>query len=191
MKKVAIVMGSDSDFPTLKPAIEILKQFGVGFEVYVASAHRTPAKVKEIASTAEEKGIGAFIVAAGAAAHLGGVIASYTTLPIIGVPVNATPLGGMDALLSTVQMPSGIPVATMAINGAKNAAIFAVEIFAVADADLQQKLKAYREDMVKGVEKKAAHVQELVGQMEYRDQVKGKINETVDQASKQVREFFK
>lgn len=190
MKKVAIVMGSDSDFPTLKPAIEILKQFGVGFEVHVASAHRTPAKVKEIASGADERGIGAFIVAAGAAAHLGGVIASYTTLPVIGVPVNAS-LGGVDALLATVQMPSGIPVATMAINGAKNAAIFAVEVFAVADAELAQKLKTYREDMVKSVEKKAAHVQEMVEQMEYRDQVKGQINSAVDQASKQVREFFK
>lgn len=186
MKKVAIVMGSDSDFPTLKPAIEILKQFNVEFEVHVASAHRTPAKVKEIASTAEERGVGAFIVAAGAAAHLGGVIASYTTLPVIGVPVNAS-LGGIDALLATVQMPSGIPVATMAINGAKNAAIFAVEIFAVADADLQKKLSDYREQMVAGVEKKAEHVRAMVEQMEYRDQVKGQVNE----AAKQVKEFFK
>lgn len=186
MKKVAIVMGSDSDFPTLKPAIEILKQFGIEFEVYVASAHRTPAKVKEIATNAREKGVGAFIVAAGAAAHLGGVIASYTTLPVIGIPVNAS-LGGMDALLATVQMPSGIPVATMAINGAKNAAIFAVEIFAVTDADLQKKLSDYREQMVAGVEKKAEHVQELVAQMNYREQVK----DQVDQAAKQVKEFFK
>ena len=131
--KVAIVMGSDSDWPILKPAVELLKQFGIESEVVVASAHRTPGKVRDFVTSAPERGIGAFISAAGAAAHLGGVIASYTTLPVIGVPINATPLNGMDALLSTVQMPSGIPVATMAINGAKNAAIFAVQIFAVSD----------------------------------------------------------
>ena len=101
-------MGSDSDWPILKPAYELLKQFGIEAEVVVASAHRTPAKVKEIVTTAPERGVGAFISAAGAAAHLGGVIASYTTLPVIGVPINATSLNGMDALLSTVQMPSGI-----------------------------------------------------------------------------------
>ena len=108
--------------------------------------------------SAGEKGIGAFIVAAGAAAHLAGVVASYTTLPVIGVPINATPLNGMDALLSTVQMPSGIPVATMAVNGAKNAAVFAAEIFAVSDEELREKLAAYREKMVQDVEKKAARV---------------------------------
>lgn len=158
--KVAIIMGSDSDWPILKPAAEVLKQFNVEFEVVVASAHRTPAKVREIVTTAEERGIGAFISAAGAAAHLGGVIASYTTLPVIGVPINATPLNGMDALLSTVQMPPGVPVATMAVNGAKNAAIFAVQIFAVADAGLKEKLSAYREKMAAEVEAKAARVQE-------------------------------
>lgn len=158
--KVAIIMGSDSDWPILKPAAEVLKQFDVDFEVVVASAHRTPAKVREIVTTAEERGIGAFISAAGAAAHLGGVIASYTTLPVIGVPINATPLNGMDALLSTVQMPPGVPVATMAVNGAKNAAIFAVQIFAVSDAGLKEKLAAYREKMAAEVEAKAARVQE-------------------------------
>ena len=158
--KVAIIMGRDSDWPILKPAAEVLKQFDVDFEVVVASAHRTPAKVREIVTTAEERGIGAFISAAGAAAHLGGVIASYTTLPVIGVPINATPLNGMDALLSTVQMPPGVPVATMAVNGAKNAAIFAVQIFAVSDAGLKEKLAAYREKMAAEVEAKAARVQE-------------------------------
>ena len=156
--KAAIIMGSDSDWPILKPAAEILKSFGIEAEVVVASAHRTPAKVRDFVMSAPEKGISVFIVAAGAAAHLAGVVASYTTLPVIGVPINATALNGMDALLSTVQMPSGVPVATMAINGAKNAAIFAVQIFAVSDKELAGKLAAYREKMVEDVEKKAARV---------------------------------
>lgn len=156
--KVAVLMGSDSDWPILKPAVEILKQFGIEAEVVVASAHRTPAKVREFVVSAPEKGISAFIVAAGAAAHLAGVVASYTTLPVIGVPINATALNGMDALLSTVQMPSGVPVATMAINGAKNAAIFAVQIFAVSNKDLADKLASYRSQMIQEVEKKAARV---------------------------------
>jgi 5-(carboxyamino)imidazole ribonucleotide mutase len=156
--KVAIVMGSDSDWPILKPAAELLKQFGIETEVVVASAHRTPKKVQDLVTSAPERGVGAFISAAGAAAHLGGVIASYTILPVIGVPINATPLNGMDALLSTVQMPSGIPVATMAINGAKNAAIFAAQIFAVSDPEIQKKLIAFREKMVEDVEQKAANV---------------------------------
>ena len=134
--KVAVVMGSDSDFPILKPAVDLLHQFNVETEVIVASAHRTPGKVRGLVSSAEERGVGAFISAAGAAAHL----------------------GGMDALLSTVQMPSGIPVATMAINGAKNAAIFAIEIFAVSDMNLRKQLKEYREKMVEEVEAKAAKV---------------------------------
>jgi 5-(carboxyamino)imidazole ribonucleotide mutase len=156
--KVAVLMGSDSDWPILKPAVEILKQFGIEAEVVVASAHRTPAKVREFVVSAPEKGISAFIVAAGAAAHLAGVVASYTTLPVIGVPINATALNGMDALLSTVQMPSGVPVATMAINGAKNAAIFAVQIFAVSNKELADKLASYRSQMIQEVEKKAARV---------------------------------
>jgi 5-(carboxyamino)imidazole ribonucleotide mutase len=151
-------MGSDSDWTVLKPAVELLKQFGIESVVEVASAHRTPARVREFVTSAPEKGVGVFIVGAGAAAHLAGVVASYTTLPVIGVPINATPLNGMDALLSTVQMPSGVPVATMAVNGAKNAAVLAVEIFAVADQNLQKKLADYRADMVKGVEAKAAKV---------------------------------
>ncbi|MGM9581527.1 MAG: 5-(carboxyamino)imidazole ribonucleotide mutase [Anaerovibrio sp.] len=161
--KVSIVMGSDSDWPILKPAYELLKKFDIEAEVVVASAHRTPAKVRELVTTAPERGIGAFISAAGAAAHLGGVIASYTTLPVIGVPINATPLNGMDALLSTVQMPSGIPVATMAVNGAKNAAIFVAQIFALSDAELAKKLADYRAKMVEEVEKKAARVEQQLG----------------------------
>ncbi len=156
--KAAILMGSDSDWNVLKPAAETLKKFGIEPVVEVASAHRTPARVREFVTSAPEQGIGAFIVGAGAAAHLAGVVASYTTLPVIGVPVNATALKGMDALLATVQMPSGIPVATMAIDGAKNAAIMVVEIFAVGDAKLAAQLKDYRAEMAKGVEKKAAKV---------------------------------
>lgn len=156
--KVGVLMGSDSDWPILKPAAALLKSFGIESEVAVASAHRTPGKVRDFICAAEEKGIGAFIVAAGAAAHLAGVVASYTTLPVIGIPVNATPLNGMDALLATVQMPSGVPVATMAVNGAKNAAILAVEIFAVSDKGLRGKLMDYRKKMAEDVEKKAARV---------------------------------
>lgn len=156
--KVAMMMGSDSDWPILKPAADLLEGFGIEYEVVVASAHRTPAKVHDFVTSAPERGVGVFISAAGAAAHLGGVIASLTTLPVIGVPINATPLNGLDALLSTVQMPSGIPVATMAVNGAKNAAIFAAQILAVGNPELQAKLVAHRKQMVEEVEQKAAKV---------------------------------
>lgn len=157
-------MGSDSDWPIMKPAVELLKEFGVEVDVIVASAHRTPAKVHEYAESARENGVGIIIAAAGAAAHLAGVIASYTTLPVIGVPVNATPLNGLDALLSTVQMPSGIPVATMAVNGAKNAAVFALEIFGARDDAVAKQLEAYREKLREGVAKKAARVAAQVNQ---------------------------
>lgn len=145
--KVAIIMGSNSDWPVLESAEQTLREFGVETEVVVASAHRTPALVEEFAAGARERGVEAIIAAAGAAAHLGGVIAAYTTVPVIGIPINATPLGGMDALLSFVQMPSGIPVATMAINGAKNAALFAVEILAVKYPELVEKLAEHRRKM--------------------------------------------
>ncbi|MBO6178145.1 MAG: 5-(carboxyamino)imidazole ribonucleotide mutase [Selenomonadaceae bacterium] len=156
--KVAVIMGSDSDFPILKPATELLKDFGIELDVIVASAHRTPDKVREYVLNAQKEGIDAFIVAAGAAAHLAGVVASFTVAPVIGVPINATPMNGMDALLSTVQMPSGIPVATMAVNGAKNAAIFAAEIFAVKDENIRKKLTEYREKMKADVAKKSERV---------------------------------
>ena len=155
-------MGSDSDWPIMKPAVELLKEFGVEVDVIVASAHRTPAKVHEYAENARENGVG--VIIAGAAAHLAGVIASYTTLPVIGVPINATPLNGLDALLSTVQMPSGIPVATMAVNGAKNAAVFALEIFGAGDAAVAKQLEGYREKLREGVAKKAARVASQVNQ---------------------------
>ena len=152
--KVAIIMGSNSDWPVLEPAEKVLKDFGVEVEVVVASAHRTPELEKEFAAGARDRGVEAIIAAAGAAAHLGGVIAAYTTLPVIGIPINATPLNGMDSLLSFVQMPSGIPVATMAINGAKNAAIFAVEILAGAHPELVQKLADFRARMQEEVKAK-------------------------------------
>ena len=153
--KVAVIMGSDSDWEIMEPAVDILKEFGVETEVVVASAHRTPEKVQKFASGAISREVGAIIAAAGAAAHLPGVVAAFTTLPVIGVPVNSTSLGGMDALLSIAQMPAGIPVACMAINGAKNAGLFAVQILSTASPALQRKLKSYRKTMADQVEKKA------------------------------------
>lgn len=152
--KVAIIMGSDSDWPVLEPAAGQLAEFGIETEVLVASAHRTPDKVHRFVAGASERGVQVIIAAAGAAAHLPGVIASFTTLPVIGIPVNATPLAGMDALLSIVQMPAGIPVATMAINGAKNAALFAAQILAVHNTELAAKLVAHRQTMAEEVERK-------------------------------------
>lgn len=160
--KVAIIMGSDSDWPILEPAAKTLEEFGVAWEVTVASAHRTPDKVHAFVAGAPARGVKAFIAAAGAAAHLPGVVASMTTLPIIGVPVNSTPLIGLDALLSIVQMPAGIPVATMAVNGAKNAALFAVQILAVADAGLAEKLARHRVQMAQEVEEKDVRLAEKI-----------------------------
>ncbi len=144
MKKVGIIMGSDSDLPVVSKAIDALKEYGVPFEVHVYSAHRTPVEAKEFSANARENGFGAIIAAAGMAAHLAGAIAANTTLPVIGIPVQSKNLGGMDALLSTVQMPSGIPVATVAIDGAANAALLAIQILAVEDAALAAKLDAAR-----------------------------------------------
>ena len=161
--KVAIIMGSNSDWPVLEPAEKVLQDFGVEVEVVVASAHRTPDLVHEFAAGARDRGVEVIIAAAGAAAHLGGVIAAYTTLPVIGIPINATPLGGMDALLSFVQMPGGVPVATMAINGAKNAALFAVQILATGYPELVAKLAADREKMKAEVAAKAEKLAALRG----------------------------
>ena len=144
MKKLSIIMGSDSDMPVVSKAFGKLDEYGVPYEVHVFSAHRTPAEAKEFTEKAEENGFGVIIAAAGMAAHLAGAIAANTTLPVIGIPVTSDTLGGMDALLSTVQMPTGIPVATVAVNGAGNAAILAVQILAVSDKDLSDKLKADR-----------------------------------------------
>ena len=144
MKKVGILMGSDSDLPVVQKAIDTLKQFGVPVEVHVYSAHRTPAEAKEFAQNARTNGIGAIIAAAGMAAHLAGAIAANTTLPVIGIPVKSSNLDGIDALLSTVQMPSGIPVATVAINGAVNAALLSIQMLAIEDETLARKLQDKR-----------------------------------------------
>ena len=140
MKKVGIVMGSDSDLPIVEKAITTLESFGIPYEVHIYSAHRTPDEAGVFAATARQNGFGAIIAAAGMAAHLAGAIAARTTLPVIGIPCKSTNLDGVDALLSTVQMPSGIPVATVAINGAVNAALICAQIFAVEDVDLAKKL---------------------------------------------------
>ena len=144
MKKIGIVMGSDSDLPVVKKAIDTLNELGVPCEVHVYSAHRTPDEARDFALHARENGFGAIIAAAGMAAHLAGAIAANTTLPVIGIPCKSKYLDGIDALLSTVQMPSGIPVATVAIDGAVNAALLAAQILAVEDAELAKKLYAKR-----------------------------------------------
>ena len=140
MKKVAVIMGSNSDLPIVEKGIEVLKNFGVPTEVHVYSAHRTPVECAEFTRAARDNGFGVIIAAAGMAAHLAGAIAANTTLPVIGIPCKGPNFDGMDALLSTVQMPSGIPVATVAVNGAKNAALLACQILAVEDKELQEKL---------------------------------------------------
>lgn len=144
MKKVAIIMGSDSDLPIIEKAIDILKDFSIPFEVHIYSAHRTPEKAIEFSKNAEKNGFGVIIAAAGMAAHLAGVIAANTILPVIGIPCKSQNLEGIDALLSTVQMPSGIPVATVAINGGVNAALLSIEILAVNNKELSKKLKEKR-----------------------------------------------
>ena len=150
-KKVGIVMGSTSDLDVMKGAFEILDQFGVNYEKKVYSAHRTPEALEEWMKDAREKGFAVFIAGAGGAAHLAGVVAAHTTLPVIGVPIMSKALRGMDSLLSTVQMPSGIPVATVAIDGAKNAAILAVEIMSVTDDSLRDKLSDFRKAQAKKI----------------------------------------
>lgn len=165
IKKVAIVMGSDSDLPIVKPAFDKLKSFGVPVEGRVMSAHRTPEAACEFASKAAENGFGVIIAAAGKAAHLGGVLAAHTTLPVIGIPVKSSTLDGLDALLATVQMPSGIPVATVAIDGAENAAILAVQMLALSNAELAQKLVDMKVQMKEAVAKKDAKLQEKLAEL--------------------------
>ena len=157
---VSVVMGSDSDLPIMTEATKVLEEFGIGHELILTSAHRTPQRTTKFASTAAGRGIKVIIVGAGAAAHLAGVIASQTTLPVIGVPINATSLNGLDALLSTVQMPGGIPVATMAIGkaGAKNAALFAARILAIENKGIGAKLSAHRKKMARDVGKKQGNL---------------------------------
>ena len=160
MKKVGIVMGSDSDLPVIQKAVDTLKTLEIPFEVHVYSAHRTPEQARDFACTAREKGFGVLIAAAGMAAHLAGAIAANTTLPVIGIPCSSSHLDGMDALLSTVQMPGGIPVATVAINGGVNAALLSAQILAVEDAALAKKLEDKRRKDAEGVLKKDAGILE-------------------------------
>ncbi len=160
MKKIAIVMGSDSDLNILQAAVDTLDLLDIPYEVRVLSAHRTPQAAAAFACNAKENGFGVIIAAAGKAAHLAGAMAANTLLPVIGVPVKASALDGLDALLSTVQMPAGIPVATVAIDGAKNAALLAAQILAVEDAGLFKKLQVQRDDMAQEAAKKDALIRE-------------------------------
>lgn len=162
MYKVAVVMGSKSDFDAVKPALKALKKFGVPFFVRVLSAHRTPDEVHELVNNAEKDNVGVFIAAAGKAAHLAGVIAGLSTLPVIGIPMKSSTMDGLDSLLSVVQMPSGVPVATVAIGGSENAGILATQILALGDKDLAQKLKDYKKEMAAKVLKDDASIQEEV-----------------------------
>ena len=157
-RKVAIVMGSDSDWPVVKGACSVLKDFGVEYEARILSAHRTPAAAAEFAKNARANGFGVILCAAGMAAHLAGAFAANTTLPVIGIPMKGGAMDGLDALLATVQMPSGFPVATVALNGAKNAAYLAVAILAVADEELAVKLEQFRADTAAAIAKKDAAV---------------------------------
>ena len=163
---VGILMGSDTDLPVMNEAGKTLEKFGIGYEMEVVSAHRTPARAHEYATTAVKRGLKVLIVGAGAAAHLAGVMAANTTLPVIGVPLGTSSLNGLDALLATVQMPGGIPVATMAIDkaGAVNAAIFTAEILGLSDPDIAQRLVEHKEELVRGVAEKNARLKQQLGE---------------------------
>ena len=159
MKKIAVLMGSDSDLPVVKAAFQVLREYGVPYEAHVMSAHRSPEAERNFALAARERGFGAIIAAAGKAAHLAGAVAANTTLPVIGIPVKSSTLDGLDALLATVQMPSGMPVATVAIDGAANAALLAVQMLALSDAALAEKLDATRREMKARIAEKDARLQ--------------------------------
>lgn len=160
MKKIAVIMGSDSDLPTVEKAINTLADLKIPYEVHIYSAHRTPVEARDFAMNARANGFGAIIAAAGKAAHLAGAIAANTTLPVIGIPIKSSTLDGLDALLSTVQMPGGIPVATVAIDGAQNAALLAAQILAVSDGELAERLDAQRAQAMKTVLEKDKKVSE-------------------------------
>ncbi len=161
MKKVGVVMGSDSDLKVVNKAIDVLKEYSVPYEVHIYSAHRTPQQAREFSLNARKNGFGVIIAAAGMAAHLAGALAANTTLPVIGIPVKSANFDGMDALLSTVMMPSGIPVATVAVDGAKNAALLAVEMLAIEDEQLAQRLEQARSEAAQAVLEKDKKAQEL------------------------------
>lgn len=165
MSKIAVLMGSKSDYSVVKPAVEVINSFGVETEVRVISAHRTPEEAHEFAAAARERGIEAIICAAGKAAHLGGVIAAYTTLPVIGLPVKTDMMGGLDSLLSIVQMPSGIPVATVGVNGGENAGLLALQILGVKYPDIAEKLSVYKAKMREKINKDDAALQEESGRV--------------------------
>ena len=159
-KKVAVIMGSDSDLPIVKKALEELKSYGVEYECHIMSAHRTPTTATVFSTAAKDNGFGVIICAAGMAAHLAGVVAAHTTLPVIGIPCSSKNFDGMDALLATVQMPSGIPVATVAVDGAKNAAILAIQILALSDDALAHKLAESKKEMQEQIKEKDSKLQE-------------------------------
>ena len=163
--KVAVIMGSDSDFSTLKGCIKLLKEFGVDMEVTVCSAHRTPDKAAAYAKAAEKNGIDVIIAAAGKAAHLPGVLASYTPLPVIGIPIKSSTMDGLDSLLSMVQMPTGIPVATVAIDGAENAALLAIQILSIGYSGLRSKMKEYKKKLAIKVEEKNLDIQSKLSEI--------------------------
>lgn len=165
IKKAAVIMGSDSDFPVVSGAVKTLKEYGVPVEVHVMSAHRTPERAAEFSANAKDNGFGVIIAAAGKAAHLAGVLAAHTTLPVIGIPVKSSTLDGLDALLATVQMPQGIPVATVAIDGAVNAALLAVQMLAISNGELSAKLAQAKENMKTGVAKKDKAIQDKVNEL--------------------------
>lgn len=159
--KVAIIMGSDSDLPVMKDAVKILTKFGIGCQVSISSAHRVPEKTALLAQTAEEQGIEVIIAGAGGAAHLPGVLAAFTSLPVIGVPIKTAALGGVDSLYAIVQMPSGIPVATVAINGAQNAGILAAQILGIKYPEIREKIHEFKKEIASKVETKDARLQEI------------------------------
>lgn len=165
MKKVAIIMGSDSDFPVVKKAVMKLKEFDVPYEVHIMSAHRTPDEAAEFSKNAKKNGFGVIIAAAGMAAHLAGVLAAHTTIPVIGIPIKSAAFDGMDALLATVMMPTGIPVATVAVDGAGNAGLLAVQMLALSDDTLADKLEAMKAEMAEAVAKKDQDIQKLVAEI--------------------------
>jgi 5-(carboxyamino)imidazole ribonucleotide mutase len=162
--KVAVIMGSDSDFPVLKSCLKLLKEFGVETETLVCSAHRTPHKAAEFATNAESNGIEVIIAAAGKAAHLPGVLAAFTPLPVIGIPIKSSTMDGLDSLLSIVQMPAGIPVATVAVDGADNAALLAVQILSGLHPELREKMKEYKKGLAAKVEQRNAELQKKLAE---------------------------
>ncbi len=163
MKKAAVIMGSDSDLPVVQKAIDKLRSFGIPVEAHVMSAHRTPERAAAFAGAAADNGFGVIIAAAGKAAHLAGVLAAHTILPVIGIPIKSSTLDGLDALLATVQMPSGIPVATVAIDGAENAAILAAQMLALSNTELADKLSGMKKSMAAAVEEKDRKLAQSIG----------------------------